>query len=72
MCIYVYNPSLFQISHVWLQSVATTSEVCISALLLVLAIGSEEVLHYVHTIFIENWSTLANVKMDGPTNSKVI
>jgi hypothetical protein len=53
-------------------NVATTSEVCISALLLVLAVGSEEVLHYVHTTFIENWSTLANVKMDGPTDSTVI
>ena len=53
-------------------SVAPTSEVGTSALLLVLAVGSEEVLHYVHTKFIENWPSLAKVKMDGPTDNLVI
>jgi len=53
-------------------SFAPTSEVDTCALILVLAVGSEEVKHYVHTKFIKNWSTLAKVKMDGPTDNLVI
>ena len=53
-------------------SVAPTSEIGTSALLLVLAVGSEEVMHFVHIRFIENWSTLAKVKMDRPTYNLVI
>jgi len=66
---YHIQPSDLKLSG---ASVSPTSEVCISALLLVLAVGSEEVLHYVHTKFIENWSTLAKVKMDGPTDKIII
>jgi hypothetical protein len=40
--------------------------------LLVLAVGSEEVMHDVHTKFIENWSILAKVNMEGPTDNLVI
>lgn len=48
---YHIQPSDLKLSG---ESVSPTSEVGTSALLLVLAVGSEEVLHYVHTKFIEN------------------
>lgn len=50
-------------------SVAPPSEVCTSTTLLILAIRSEEVWHYVHTKFCENCSTVAKVKIGGPTGS---
>jgi len=66
---YHIQPSDLKLSG---ASVAPTSEVGTSALFLVLAVGSEEVMHYVHNKFIENWSTLAKVKMEGPTDNLVI
>ena len=66
---YHIQPSDLKLSG---ASVAPTSEIGTSALLLVLAVGSEEVMHFVHIRFIENWSTLAKVKMDRPTYNLVI
>ena len=66
---YHIQPSDLKLSG---ASVIPTSGVGASALFLVLDVGREEVLHYVHTKFIENWSTLAKFKMDGPTDKIII
>jgi len=52
--------------------VAPTSEVDSSALFLALVVGSEEVMHYIHTKLIEYWSTRAKFKMDRSTDNLVI